>query len=78
MHIMEQIVRWMINSVASLQIQMIDTDLYLLPTMAHYFLDLPQGRNRSSQFLAKRATLQNGTYYDITNRCVAFIPFLYL
>lgn len=47
---------------------MIDTDLLLLPAMAHYFLDLPQGQNRSSQFLAKQATLQNGTYLDIVNR----------
>jgi hypothetical protein len=43
-------------------------DLYLLPAMSHYFLDLPQGKNRASKFLARKATLQNGTYAEILNR----------
>jgi hypothetical protein len=49
-------------------LQMIDTDLYLLPAMKHYFLELPQGKNRAPQFLARNATLQNGTYGEILNR----------
>ncbi|PPQ80092.1 hypothetical protein CVT26_012149 [Gymnopilus dilepis] len=52
--------------------KMIDTDLYLLPAMAHYFLELPQGKNRASQFLEKQATLQNGTYLDIVNRVASY------
>ncbi|KAF8190877.1 hypothetical protein BJ912DRAFT_315929 [Pholiota molesta] len=52
--------------------KMIDTDLLLLPAMAHYFLDLPQGQNRSSQFLAKQTTLQNGSYLDIVNRIASY------
>lgn len=43
-------------------------DLLLLPTMAHYFLDLPQGKDRASAFLARNATLQDGTYGDLVNR----------
>ncbi|KIJ27555.1 hypothetical protein M422DRAFT_271225 [Sphaerobolus stellatus SS14] len=39
--------------------KMIDTDLYVLPTVAHYFLDIPQGKNRSSAFLSQRASLNN-------------------
>ncbi|KAF8911624.1 hypothetical protein CPB84DRAFT_1912879 [Gymnopilus junonius] len=46
--------------------KMIDT------AMAHYFLELPQGKNRSSQFLAKQATLQSGTYLDIVNRITSY------
>ncbi|KAF8161426.1 hypothetical protein B0H34DRAFT_653240 [Crassisporium funariophilum] len=45
-------------------------DLLLLPALSHYFLDLPQGQNRSAQFLSKPATLQNGTYGDIIDRSV--------
>ncbi|PPQ88991.1 hypothetical protein CVT25_005090 [Psilocybe cyanescens] len=52
--------------------KMIDTDLLLLPALAHYFVELPQGQNRSSQFLAKQATLQNGTYLDIINRIASY------
>ncbi|EJD08148.1 uncharacterized protein FOMMEDRAFT_144208 [Fomitiporia mediterranea MF3/22] len=47
--------------------KMIDTDLFFLPTLAHYFLDLPQGNNTSSSFLDKNATLQNGTYRELLN-----------
>ncbi|THU89762.1 hypothetical protein K435DRAFT_728809 [Dendrothele bispora CBS 962.96] len=48
--------------------KMIDTGLLLFPALAHYFLDLPQGQNRQSQFLARNATLQNGTYAEILER----------
>jgi len=51
---------------------MIDTDLYLIPTLAHYFLDLPQGRGRASAFLQRNAALQNGTYGDLLNRTVQY------
>ncbi|KZT43842.1 hypothetical protein SISSUDRAFT_1057376 [Sistotremastrum suecicum HHB10207 ss-3] len=52
--------------------KMIDTDLYLLPIVSHYFLDLPQGHNRSSAFLAKNATLQNGTYAELLKRNIDY------
>ncbi|KAF9563018.1 hypothetical protein CPC08DRAFT_816871 [Agrocybe pediades] len=52
--------------------KMIDTDLLLLPVISHYFLDLPQGKNRSAQFLAKQATLQNGTYLEIVSRIASY------
>lgn len=45
--------------------KMIDTDYELLPALAHYFLDLPAGKNRSSQFLSTNAALANGTAYQI-------------
>lgn len=45
-----------------------NTDLLLLPTMAHYFLDLPQGKDRAAAFLARNATLQTGNYGDLVNR----------
>ncbi|KAF8512552.1 hypothetical protein BU17DRAFT_54049 [Hysterangium stoloniferum] len=38
--------------------KMIDTDLYVLPTVAHYFLDIPQGHNRTA-FLSQVSTLNN-------------------
>lgn len=31
--------------------KMVDTDLLLLPTVARYFLDIPQGANRYPCFL---------------------------
>lgn len=40
--------------------------------MSHYFLDLPQGENRSSDFFAKNATLQNGTYAEILARTIDY------
>ncbi|EKM58475.1 uncharacterized protein PHACADRAFT_193593 [Phanerochaete carnosa HHB-10118-sp] len=52
--------------------KMIDTDLLLLPAMAHYFLELPQGQGRAKQFLARNATLQNGTYAEILTRTVLY------
>ncbi|KAF8624481.1 hypothetical protein AX17_007110 [Amanita inopinata Kibby_2008] len=48
--------------------KMVDTDLFLLPALSHYFLDLPQGKGRAAAFMAKQATLQNGTYADIVKR----------
>ncbi|KAH9485673.1 hypothetical protein JR316_0002583 [Psilocybe cubensis] len=47
-------------------------DLLLLPALQHYFVELPQGQNRSAQFLSKQATLQNGTYLDIINRIASY------
>jgi hypothetical protein len=44
---------------------MADTDYLLLPSVSHYFLSTPQGTNRSAEFLATRATLQNGTYEEL-------------
>ncbi|KAI0073888.1 hypothetical protein K474DRAFT_1648897 [Panus rudis PR-1116 ss-1] len=52
--------------------KMIDTDLLLLPAISHYFLDLPQGKGRASAFLARNATLQNGTYAEILNRTISY------
>ncbi|KZP01238.1 hypothetical protein CALVIDRAFT_474889 [Calocera viscosa TUFC12733] len=52
--------------------KMIDTDLELLPALAHYFVDLPQGQNRSAKFLATNATLQNGTYAELLKRNIDY------
>jgi hypothetical protein len=43
-------------------------DLLLLPAISHYFLELPQGKNRAKAFLARNATLQKGTYRQILTR----------
>lgn len=48
--------------------KMVDTDLLLLPAMSHYFLELPQGQGRAKTFLAKKATLQNGTYAQLLDK----------
>lgn len=45
-----------------------NADLLLLPTMAHYFLDLPQGKGQAAAFLTRNATLQTGNYGDLVNR----------
>ncbi|KAL5521350.1 hypothetical protein ACEPAG_9275 [Sanghuangporus baumii] len=60
--------------------KMIDTDLFLLPTLEHFFLDLPQGLGRASSFLERNATLQNGTYGQLLNKTIFYnlgraIPF---
>ena len=52
---------------------MIDTDLLLLPTLAHYFLEIPQGANRSASFLARNATLQEGSYSSILQRNIDYV-----
>ncbi|KAJ3552842.1 hypothetical protein NM688_g3936 [Phlebia brevispora] len=52
--------------------KMIDTDLYLLPALSHYFLELPQGEGRAAEFLERNATLQNGTYADIIRRNILY------
>ena len=52
---------------------MIDTDLLLLPNLAHYFLEIPQGANRSASFLARNATLQNGSYAAILRRNIDYV-----
>ncbi|KAF8586613.1 hypothetical protein K439DRAFT_1386873 [Ramaria rubella] len=57
--------------------KMIDTDLYLLPTIAHYFLDIPQGHTRAPSFLSRTATLNNSnsnvSYHDLLARNAAYI-----
>ncbi|OSC99924.1 hypothetical protein PYCCODRAFT_1513135 [Trametes coccinea BRFM310] len=50
----------------------VQPDLLLLPAMGHYFLELPQGSDRAAQFLARNATLQNGTYAEILNRTIHY------
>ncbi|KAJ9113652.1 hypothetical protein QFC22_005961 [Naganishia vaughanmartiniae] len=52
---------------------MADTDYLLLPSVSHYFLSTPQGTNRSTAFLARNATLQNGTYGQLLLRNVDHI-----
>lgn len=51
---------------------MIDTDLYVLPTIAHYLLDIPQGQGRASEFLSTVAELNNSnlgvSYHDLLAR----------
>ena len=37
--------------------KMIDSDYLMLPTLANYLLNLPQGANRSEEFLSQQATL---------------------
>lgn len=44
---------------------MLDTDFLLLPSLAEYFLDTPQGQNRSQAFLARNSTLKNGTFTQL-------------
>ncbi|GJJ15110.1 hypothetical protein Clacol_009385 [Clathrus columnatus] len=52
--------------------KMIDTDLYVLPTIAHYLLDIPQGQGRANKFLSTLATLNNSnlgvSYHDLLAR----------
>src|SRR3977135_1601247 len=56
---------------------MIDTELYVLPTTAHYLLDIPQGHNRSHAFLSRTTTLNNSNinipYRDLLARNTAYI-----
>ncbi|KAL5483245.1 hypothetical protein ACEPAI_8475 [Sanghuangporus weigelae] len=49
--------------------KMVDTDLFLLPALEHFFLDIPQGSGRAPVFLERNATLQNGTYGELLNNC---------
>ena len=44
---------------------MLDTDFLLLPTLADYLLNTPQGVNRSSEFLQRTSSLKNGTYQSL-------------
>ena len=64
----------------ALRFTLIIVDLLLLPALSHYFLELPQGQDRSAQFFSKTAALQNGTYGEILNRTIQYnlqraIPF---
>ncbi|KAJ3270178.1 hypothetical protein HK104_004971 [Borealophlyctis nickersoniae] len=43
--------------------KMVDTDMLLLPVLSHYFLELPQGKNRASALLSKTSDFANGTTY---------------
>lgn len=51
---------------------MIDTDLYVLPVVAHYLLDIPQGEGRAQAFLSTVASLNNSnigvSYRDLLAR----------
>jgi hypothetical protein len=44
---------------------MVDTDFLLLPVLADYFLNYPQGRNRSTEFFARNSTLNQGTFEEL-------------
>jgi len=44
---------------------MLDTDFLLLPALASYFLESPQGANRSAAFLARTSALKNGTFQQL-------------
>jgi hypothetical protein len=44
---------------------MVDTDFLLLPLLADYFLNTPQGRGRAAAFLAQNSTFQNGTLNEL-------------
>lgn len=52
--------------------KMIDTDLYVLPVVAHYLLDIPQGKGRAQPFLSTAAALNNSntgvSYHDLLAR----------
>ena len=50
-----------------------NADLFLLPTLEQFFLNLPQGSGRAPAFLAQNATLQNGTYGELLNRSASLI-----
>uniref|UniRef100_A0A914W4R6 Uncharacterized protein n=1 Tax=Plectus sambesii TaxID=2011161 RepID=A0A914W4R6_9BILA len=55
---------------------MIDTDLLLLPSLAHYFLELPQGKDRAYWFLMRTSSLdttKGRTYYDLLHLNVKFV-----
>ncbi|KAL5531944.1 hypothetical protein ACEPAF_5507 [Sanghuangporus sanghuang] len=47
-------------------------DLFLLPTLEHFFLDLPQGSGRAPSFLERNSTLQNGTYGELLNKTIFY------
>ena len=57
--------------------RMIDMDLYVLPTIAHYILDIPQGHKRSGVFLSRTATLNNSnknvSYHALLARNAGYI-----
>jgi len=40
---------------------MFDTDFLLLPVLAEYFMNYPQGQDRAGDFLAQNSRLQYGT-----------------
>jgi hypothetical protein len=44
---------------------MVDTDFLLLPVLADYFLNYPQGQNRSTEFFARNSTLNQGTFEEL-------------
>ena len=44
---------------------MVDTDFLLLPVLAEYFLNYPQGQGRAADFFARNSTLNNGTFEEL-------------
>ncbi|KAI5813687.1 hypothetical protein BZA77DRAFT_320925 [Pyronema omphalodes] len=48
---------------ANFDYKMVDTDMLLLPVLSHYFLELPQGKNRAAVLLNKTSEFANGTTY---------------
>jgi hypothetical protein len=48
---------------ANFDYKMVDTDMLLLPVLSHYFLELPQGKNRAAVLLNKTSDFANGTTY---------------
>jgi hypothetical protein len=48
---------------------MLDMDFLLIPSLAHYFLSTPQGKDRALAFLNTDAVLQEGTWpVDVVTR----------
>ncbi|WVR07732.1 hypothetical protein IAU60_004775 [Kwoniella sp. DSM 27419] len=44
---------------------MVDTDFLLLPVLAEYLLNSPQGSGRATSFLSRNSTLKSGTFNDL-------------
>ena len=54
--------------------KIIDTNYELLPTLTHYFLDLPSANGRETAFLANNASLADGmSYQDLLQKNVDLV-----
>ncbi|WWD19585.1 hypothetical protein CI109_104046 [Kwoniella shandongensis] len=49
---------------------MLDTDFLLLPVLAEYFVNTPQGQGRANAFLQRQSTLVNGSFASLLQRNV--------
>ncbi|KAK8853168.1 hypothetical protein IAR55_003869 [Kwoniella newhampshirensis] len=49
---------------------MLDTDFLLLPVLAEYFVNTPQGAGRANAFLQRNSTLVNGSFATLLQRNV--------